>query len=347
MKGTTEQLNELRELVTKVTAHQGRTPDNVWCNRYRQYVGTTRTWRDRLCAGQFDQVDVPRRIASLQELISFLEGGAIPEQLYPDLPFNRRFQIGLERLEGQRSTDRRIFCVLAGIGVGKTVACRLALREQHAADYQGPKRISLIIPEALRENKTGLLGYIAHALNCGGQAVTSPALMEAIKGALSQDVTLIFDEAHQGGVMLMRIIKDLVNHTPARFVYVALQTEYLRVVSASKGNITEAKQFVRRCMQPVFAGYAGGTLAIVPQAGGKDADGDAALYIQYRTGLEKPAARRLAAEKLSALRAAGNLSSLADALDKAQLEADDEEREVDAESVAQAIDSVCGGKVGL
>jgi hypothetical protein len=340
MKHRPEQIEDLQALVARLQREQGKTPDAVFCGRHRKFVGTTRTWRDRLCAGDFTQVDVPAKTAALRELITFLEGGDIPERLYEDLPFNLGFQNGVALLEGQQATDRRIFCVLGGIGVGKTVSTVLALREGLREGYRGPKRRMLIISEALRENKIGLLSTIAAVLNCPPEIGGAAALMNFIKGALSaEDYTLFFDEAHQGGVMLMRLLKDLVNHTKGRFVYVALRTEYARVVGATRGNIVEAKQFMRRCMAPVFDSHSEGTLATLRRRG-QDADGDVVVFLR-RAGLKQEEARRLAVEKLSVLRAYGNLSSLHDAIDFARLDCEESGDPFTAAKVAEAISTLC------
>ena len=341
-KHTAEQDTELRALVDQVARHQGGMSDSAFCRRYEKFVGTSRTWKDRLVAGQFEQVDVPRKIEQLRSLLTYLEGGQIPEDFYEELPFNLGFKLGLARLEAQKGTDRRIFCVLGAVGVGKTMSCKASFRETVSKGYGGPRRILIIIPEALRENKVALLAAMAQSLNCTPEQSGAAALMDAIKGALSgTEITLIFDEAHQGGVMLMRIIKDLVNLTSARFVYVALRTEYMRVIGASRGNIVEAKQFVRRCLQPVYLDYAGGTKDTVTGRNGKVTPMDAALLLARKSGLPIGTAQRVASEKIGALRLHGNLSSLTDAVEKAERDADNEGNSLDAAAIAKAIDKVC------
>ena len=346
------QIARLKALVELVKPHQRKMTDSEFCRKYKEYVGSTDVWKRRLIGGEIGELDVPKWIGKLTELLAYLEGGIVPDEFFcDDLPFNKRFQQGIKDLEAQGRTDRRIFCVLGAVGVGKTMSCKkafsLALKTDDEAETNEdlPRRVLLIIPEALRENKVGLLQTIATALNCLPQESGAAALFDAIKSALSQaKVTLIFDEAHQGGVMLMRILKDLVNHTPASFVYVALQTEYMRVISASKGNIIEAKQFIRRCMQPVFMAYAHGTLACATvKKGGKDIEVpmDAAILLGKRAGISPKDAVEVAKDKLGNLRLHGNLSSLQDAIDTAQRKAHEAGQECVAEHIKSAIDQVC------
>lgn len=341
---TTQQEDTLRDLIAQVARHQRRESDAKFCVRYKKFIGTTRVWKDRLLAGDFRQVDIPKRVELLRQLVSFLEGGSIPTEFYDDLPFYTRFRNGLIKLEAQQSTDRRIFCVLGGIGVGKTMACHAAFKETIGANWEGNKRYNIVIPEALRENKIGLLQAISSAIDCTPQQSGAAAYLEAIKTRLfSGHVTLIFDEAHQGGIMLMRLIKDLVNITQdTKFVYVALRTEYSRVVSSNRGAITEAKQFIRRCMLPVFDWYAEGTLATV--SNGEIRPGDAALLIHHKAGLAIAESKKLALEKLSDLQMHGNLSTLSDAIDYATELADDRGNPVDYDLLSKAINEVCGKK---
>lgn len=344
MKPTTEQIENLRDLVAQIAQHQRNESDTKFCARYRRFVGHPRTWRGRLLAGEFAELDVVKQIDSLSRLLSYLEGGSIPEKFFEDLPFCATFAKGLLQLESQTVTDRRIFCVLGAVGVGKTMACNAAIRETLSKTWSGHRRLHIIVPEALRENKLGLLNAMASALGCTPNQSGAATLMEAVKVSLAGKDTIIFDEAHQGGVMLMRLIKDLVNVTKeTKFVYVALRTEYMRVLSANQGAIIEAKQFIRRCMQPICSMWSDGTKAVIEVNGLKEKNypGDAALLLHHKAGLPLPDARRLAADKLNAMRRHGNLSSLCDAIERAETRAEEEGVAMSYELLDECISSVC------
>jgi hypothetical protein len=71
-------------------------------------------------------------------------------------------------------------------------------------------------------------------------------------------MTMFIDEAHEGGTTLMKIVKTLIDETPARFVQLAYPTEYDRVKTATAGALDEAKQLLGRTMKPVYDDYRNG-----------------------------------------------------------------------------------------
>lgn len=337
MKETNDQIDELKNLIARVARYQGRESDSKFCQRYGKYIGTSRTWRGRLLAGDFQSIKIEERVNLLREFVACLEGGEVTSEFYPELKFNQAFQAGVEKLESMVATDRRIFCVLGGVGVGKTVSCKAAYRKSIEPGYVGPKRLLITIPEALRESKVGLLTEIADKLGCASEQSGAAAQMRAIVTHLSgAEVTILVDEGHQGGVMLMRLIKDLVNLTRARFVYVALRTEWARVISSSSGSMIEAKQFVRRCILPIFDIYAGGT---------KNAHlkkpADAVQFIVKKTGLAADDAGRVAANTIQILNQNGNLSTLCDAVDLALAAAEDKGTALTADALEDTIKEMC------
>lgn len=333
-------LDTLKGLIVKVAEFQGNISDGKFCKRWRKYTGTPDRWSRRLKAGLktgcFDEVNIEGAVEDLRQLRSILEGVGMPDETYAT-PFLETFRERVERLEGQSAkTDRRILAVLAGIGVGKTVACKMVVSaEAEETDPDATKRILITVPTVWRENKIAILNGIAAALGVSPTSTGASALMETVSQGLTDLHTLIFDEAHQGGVMLMRILKDLVNVTQAKFVYVALQTEFMRVSSASGGAIAEARQFIRRCIRPIFDDYREGTKAEFT-AGSKSRPADIQVYLRS-AGVQGEDLAGLARELEPCLRRSGNLSTLSDGIDIArQLAA----RKADALSVGAVRDGV-------
>lgn len=305
----TEQVELLKSLIAQVRAYQGREPDSKFCKRWTEYVGTIDLWSRRLVAGDFAQVDIAGRIEKLSEFLALLEGGSVIDEIYEDLPFYQGFQKGLDFVES-KTNDRRILAVLAATGCGKTYACIGAVRKKNARR----KRVLITVPDACRENKNSILGIICKALGCAPAAQGAIAAYHTVVENLSREPkTLIFDEAHQGGVMLMRIIKDLVNRTrDSSFVYCALRTEFDRVRLSSSGAIVEAKQFLRRCQRPVQSAYADGLIA----SHGRDRD--VQIYLEHATGDTKANCKKAETAILHALRSEGNLSTLSDVIEELQ-----------------------------
>lgn len=334
---TPDQTKEARELVGQIASYQDGQSDQAFCRKYSRYIATPDLWRRRMLAGQFDEVS-PKRLPLLRALLEVLRGGSNKGETYQDLPFYRDFQRGIEKLESQ-DNDRRIFAVLASIGVGKTRACVGALQADQKGDWE---RILITVPITWRENKGAILHGIARALGCDDPNRGADPTLASIVSTLASRPTLIFDEAHQGGVMLMRIIKDIVNASTARAVYVALRTEYARVVGATSANLIEARQFIRRCMTPVFDTYAEGTVSLSPSDDEDDDAGDVTLFIEHRTKFDRKAASALAERIIERLRLSGNLSTLADAIDLAKIRAARNSGRLSPDDIESAVTRICG-----
>jgi hypothetical protein len=332
-----EQTKEARELIAQIASYQDGQSDQAFCRKYSRYISTPDLWRRRMIGGQFEEIS-PKRLPLLRALLEVLRGGSNKGDTYADLPFYRDFQRGIEKLESQ-DNDRRIFCVLASIGVGKTRACVGALRPEEKGDWE---RILITVPITWRENKGAILHGIARALGCDDPNRGADPTLASIVSTLTSRPTLIFDEAHQGGVMLMRIIKDIVNASTARAVYVALRTEYARVIGATSANLIEARQFIRRCMTPVFDAYADGTVAQSPCEDEDDDAGDVILFIEHRTKWERKISEALAERIIERLRLSGNLSTLADAIDLAKIRAAKSGSRLTPDDVETAVTRICG-----
>lgn len=335
---TAEQTREIKELVVRIQSYQGGLTDAAFCRKWSRYIGTADLWRRRLCAGELADVSA-KRLPLLRALCEVLQTTGASGDTCKDLPFYSLFMEGLQKLEGQ-TTDRRIFCVLAAVGVGKSTACAGAIQVD---DAEIRRRILITVPITWRENKGAILHGIARALDCDDPNLGADPLLNAIKLRLTDNPTLIFDEAHQGGVMLMRILKDLVNASLARVVYVALRTEYERVRSASRDALMEARQFTRRCLQPVFEDYACGTLRKIERESADDDSGDVVLLLQHRTKWTRDVALTLAETIVDRLRLNGNLSTLSDAIDLARQRAAKAGRKLTPEDVEASVSRICGG----
>lgn len=332
-----EQEKEAKELVGQIASYQDGQSDKAFCRRYSRYIGTPDLWRRRMIGGDFDEIS-PKRLPLLRALLEVLRGGSNKGDTYADLPFYRDFQRGLEKLESQ-DNDRRIFAVLGSIGVGKTRACIGALSKEEVGEWD---RILITVPITWRENKGAIVHGIARALGCDEPHHGADALLAACITNLASRPTLIFDEAHQGGVMLMRILKDLVNSSTARLVYVALRTEYARVIGATSANLIEARQFIRRCMSPVFDAYADGTVVTAASDDDDEDAGDATLFIMRRLAWPKKEAHDLAGRVIERIRLHGNLSTLADAIDLAKVRAAKRAARLTADDVELQITRICG-----
>jgi len=138
---------------------------------------------------------------------------------------------------------------------------------------------------------------------------TNPAEVEqaVIEGLSAQPKTLFVDQAHEGGVQLMHELRAFVDETPARFVYLAYDTAFKRVQTASTDALIEAQAFLGRCLKPSFDLYRNGIL-----------NKDVNFYLRKRGGLSASAAESVTAKILPALQGHTNLRLLDDAIEAAE-----------------------------
>lgn len=278
--------------------------DRTMVSRYRQ-LGSTRTWRQRLCADDLTGLNLERQARQLRELQAQLAGGTPVEVFHSDLPFAKAMDRKLARLEGQ-SNDRRILVALATTGCGKSAWARHAVAEDRSS------RVYVRLRPSCREKKVNICTAICDALGdpaeSNGEAATETKVITLLR---AMPRTIFIDEAHEGGVALMKLIRAFVDETSARFVYLAYPTEYERVRTANTGSIVEAQQFIGRTMKPIFDDYAAGTTVE-----------DVAVLLQRELGWGREASS-VAAEILPSLRRSYNLRLLADAIDEAKAAADE------------------------
>src|SRR6185369_4324265 len=130
-------------------------------------------------------------------------------------------------------------------------------------------------------------------------------------------ITLFLDEAHDGGIALMKIVRSLIDSTPSRFVYLAYPTDFDRVRNATTGGLYESHQFLGRCLKPIFDEYREGLQAE-----------DVVAYLHATCGFNGDA-RAIASQITPLLCRHYNLRLLDDAIAEAQFQADDEDRDLD------------------
>ena len=156
--------------------------------------------------------------------------------------------------------------------------------------------------------------------------------METLIQALRARPETIFliDEGHNGGVALLKMMKDLIDETSVRFVYCAFPTEFDAVRSTSVGSMAEARQLFRRCIRPIFDDYRDGI-------GARDISA-------FLKGSGFPASHELetvAATLAPKLARNQNLSTLADAVEEARIDAEEREGNPTLQAVVEGCNALC------
>lgn len=293
-------LQELDRLVGRCEKHQKALglSDNAFSIKYKDFVGSAKTWRSRLCTRDFSGLRLERILGKLRAMVSLIDGGANVEQVFDDLPVFRQFVGRYNKLQSAR-TDRRVMVFLGETGIGKSVCARAALRADPA------NTAYVRCQPTWKDNQLAILNGILKALGKDEYLRKSRAFAAVLEYLKSNPITVIFDEAHDGGVALLKLAKSFVDETNCKFVIMAYPTLWKRMLLASSDAHAEARQLFGRTQKPIFDTYANGTTLENVEA-----------YLRRSTslnGCSKDVARQI----LEIVRHNGNLRLVADIIDAA------------------------------
>lgn len=302
-----EKISEIKAIVGRLAEiQQARELSDNQLRREFPDIGSTKTWRSRLLAGKFDDINVDRQLLKLRRVAAILDGGSPDEVYYPDMPFSLEMKVRLAKLEHQ-TNDRRILVCLAPNGTGKSAFARWAVGQKRST------RCYIRIRPTWRNKKVHICTGFAKAMG-KSTSTTNASDIEAmvIEGMNEgEPKTFFVDQAHEGGVDLMHEMRAFVDESPARFVYLAYPTAYNRVQTGTTDALIEAKAFIGRCLKPAFDLYKDGIQSR-----------DAQYYLTTVAGLSKSLAESVSARIVPVLRAHTNLRLLDDAISAAESAAD-------------------------
>ncbi len=315
---------EMDAMISRIAAIQAEREltDSKLIDEYPQ-LGSAKTWTDRLLARNWKELNHRRWHKNLLAVCTILDGGSPEEDFFSDLRFAVEMRARLTKLERQ-TNDRRILVCLAPNGCGKSAFARWAVNQARS------RRAMVRLRPSWRNKISHIARGITRAL--GEEPVnTNPADCEdaAIRLLRSQPTTLFLDQAHEGGVAVMHLLRAFVDETPSRFVYLGYSTGYRSVITASNDALIEAQAFLGRCQKPVFDLYRDGTR-----------NEDVKFYLQRVAGLSDPAATGLVDKILPALNRHTNLRLLEDAIQAAR--AEDGSDDPKAESIRAKIFALSG-----
>lgn len=230
-------LQELDRLVGRCEKHQKALglSDNAFSIKYKDFVGSAKTWRSRLCTRDFSGLRLERILGKLRAMVSLIDGGANVEQVFDDLPVFRQFVGRYNKLQSAR-TDRRVMVFLGETGIGKSVCARAALRADPA------NTAYVRCQPTWKDNQLAILNGILKALGKDEYLRKSRAFAAVLEYLKSNPITVIFDEAHDGGVALLKLAKSFVDETNCKFVIMAYPTLWKRMLLASSDAHAEARQ---------------------------------------------------------------------------------------------------------
>lgn len=328
-----EETNELERLISRIEKHQKalRLNDTQFVARYQRYVRSTRTWRNRLCARAWEEL-LPRRgkwEKLLRAFVAEIDGGTPVAEFFERLPIARYGMALYERLQGQ-STDRRCGFLLGTYGVGKTVTLR------RLADADPTRTVYVRANETWRDSRMQIASALARAVGSPEEPSAAATFRGVVEYLKSSPMTVLVDEAHEGGVLLLKLVKTIIDETACKFILGTYPTAWQRLVNGSTDAVAEAQQLLGRTLKPIQTRWTQGL--------GME---DVSAYLES-AGACNGAAATVAERILPLVRRGGNYRVLADALESARIQADEADTEMDGAAVEEAVAALVpgGGKEG-
>lgn len=304
----TEVKEEITRLVKRAKTHQEDLGlnDSQFVARFKRHLSSYDSWTRTLAPLDWSRLrKADKWLSRLRSLVVEIDGGSTHERLYP-LPIVQYAEAIYQRLQGA-TDDRRAAWLIGPTGIGKTVACR------HLARQNPRDTIYIRINSTMSESRSNILIGVAKALGCSyythSQGKTFRAVWDHLR---AHRLTIILDEAHDGGVSLLKLIKTWIDETPTRFIITTWPSSWRKLITGSTESYSEAQQLLGRSIKPVMRLWAKGIR--------KE---DIAAYIAADTALNEQAAAL--ADKLHPSVIRLGLRGLADAIDAARDEAEDKD----------------------
>lgn len=315
---------QFNALVTRLEAYQVSCGlnDGKFAARYSRYVGSPKTWVDRLKSRNYEEIGdaLPRWSSKLSALLDELDGTGTIE--IARLPIVRYAELLWERLQGQ-TNDRRNGMLIGIQGTGRTIALR-HLQRNHPTDA-----VFLSANETWKDSRMEIACGLARAIGKSPLPSAAATFGMVISELKFTPITILIDEAHEGGVLLLKLVKTLINETRCRSILSLYTTSWHRLLSGSNESYAEAQQLLRRTIRPVLRAWETGVQK-----------SDVAAFLSEKLGSAKLDA--LASDLWPLVRTSGGFSLLDDAIDLAEINSDSTSKKLTREALLSAVRELIG-----
>lgn len=278
--------------------------------RYRKCVGSQKTWENRLLPRKWNELNLDVWLGRLRKFVLELDGAVGDQEIFENLPIVRYAALLYDTLQSQEN-DRRCGMLVGTQGTGKTLALQF-LRQSNKT-----LPVFLSANETWKDSRMRIATALATGVNATVSGSASQTFQNAVEALKSNPLTLLIDEAHEGGVLLMKLVKSIINETRARIILSIYPTAWRRLLNGANDAYSEAQQLLRRTVRPVRNDWIYGL-------GERD-------MAEWFSAVKLPALKPRALDLLPLVRRHGNYSLLADALDRAQIIAGEDDGNVTAD----------------
>jgi hypothetical protein len=323
-----EQQEKIGKLIERLEKHQAalKLNDVQFVARYRRHLGSTKTWRERLCARSWSELGnaLDKWERKLTLFCAELDGGTAISEFYKDLPIVQYGFAMYQLLQGQQN-DRRCVFIIGPTGVGKSCLMRKLFNDNvtrsvylraHKGWHESMMRIAIGLQRAVGSSEAA------------GGAATFDNVLEQLR---SNPITLLIEDAHEGGVLMLKLIKTIIDETSCRVMVGTYPTAWNRLINSGTDAVSEARQLIGRTIKPINTAWMKGitiedVIAFIKAACPEQCRGEA---------------RGLADRLTPSLRKYGNLRLLDDGIELARDNADEQGIALDAELIEEAVAKLC------
>lgn len=322
----TDQQERVNKMISRIERHQTtlKLSDKRFVARYQEYLGSTKTWRERLIPRAWDELgkSLEKWEKNLNKLVALLDGGQEIGDFYDDMPIAQYAQNAYDMLQGQNN-DRRVVFLIGPTGMGKSWSMkRLASQNPTDSAYIYTNECW---DESMPQIARGLAQVVGATINKSSGRDTFAHVTQILR---AMPITLMIDDVQKAGVLGLKLIKSLVDDTRVKFILGVYPQSWNKLIHGSTDAYAEAQQIIGRTIKPVNMNWKDGLrhqdiTAYMKAAG---VSGDCVSIAQRITQL---------------VQRNGNMRILSDAVSLASMNADEQGIAFDAGLVEAAVRDLC------
>lgn len=320
-----DKLEELKRLVERVQKYQGtlKLSDKRFCARFQRFVGSSRTWRQRLCGEDIGDLDVDRWLKNLRTFVAGIEGaGSELTDCIEELPIYDYGVTTYERLQGQ-TTDRRVAWLIGPTGVGKSWTMR------SLADAEPVDTRYIHVNRGAKDSMMMIARQLAFYVGAGEAVSAAGTYSNVIDVLQASPMTLMIDDVHEGGVLMLKLLKHMIDESRVKLLLGTYPTAWAKLVGGSTDAHSEAQQLLGRSLKPINKTWLKGVTA-----------GDVEVYLKATVGGNGECAH-IAKSITPTIRKHGNLRVLDGALELARMNAEETGELLEPAMVQAAVHELC------
>ena len=322
-----DQQKNVNLLIERIERHQQalKLNDSRFVARYQRHLGSTKTWRDRLIARNWAEIGatLTKWEQKLRIFVAELDGQVALVDYQDKLPIALYGQQLYDVLQDQKN-DRRVGWLIGPTGVGKSWTMA-RIKSDNPRDS-----VYLHLNRGAKDSMMVLSKQLARAVSASIGTSGADTFANVVEALIANPLTLIVDDVHEGGVLMLKLVKHLVDDTRVKLILGTYPTGWNALVNGSTDAMAECQQLLGRSVKPVNKTWVKGVTPL-----------DVTYYLKaFVDG--SPADCKILADRITPiLTRNGNFRALADAVELARINADEDGETLTCEMIGEALDSIC------